>query len=381
MKVAILYDCMFPYTVGGAERWYVNVAERLHGEHEVTYVTLRQWDKGTKLSEPFEVVTVGPRLELYTESGRRKIGPPVRYGWGVFWHLLVRGGRYDVVHGASFPYFSVIGAWAALLFHRKTKLVIDWHEVWTLDYWQDYLGKLGGRIGYAVQQLCARLPDHNFVFSRKQGVRLPQEQLTYFTGEFVEGDRPAAAGAAPDPPHVVFAGRHIPEKRVTELPGAAKIALNDVPALRMTIFGSGPTSDSVAEQISVLDMGDRIDMPGFVAHDIVHDAMSRASCMVLPSVREGYGLVVVEAISMGTPVVVADGPDNAATELIEPGVNGFIAESSRTDHLAAAIVKAVKGGTALRESTWRWYGENRERLSIEDSIEKIAVLYAKLTGD
>src|SRR5262249_53168892 len=47
MRVCLVYDCLFPHTVGGAERWYANLAERLAAEgHEVTYLTLRQWPKG-----------------------------------------------------------------------------------------------------------------------------------------------------------------------------------------------------------------------------------------------------------------------------------------------------------------------------------------------
>ena len=51
-------------------------------------------------------------------------------------------------------------------------------------------------------------------------------------------------------------------------------------------------------------------------------------CLVLPSRREGYGLVVVEAAALGTPSVVVRGPDNAATELVEDGKNGFVAPSA-----------------------------------------------------
>ena len=47
MRICVVYDCLFPYTVGGAERWYRNLAERLAAEgHEVTYLTLRQWERG-----------------------------------------------------------------------------------------------------------------------------------------------------------------------------------------------------------------------------------------------------------------------------------------------------------------------------------------------
>ena len=45
MRVCVAYDCLYPYTVGGAERWYRNVALRLVAEgYDVTYLTMRQWD-------------------------------------------------------------------------------------------------------------------------------------------------------------------------------------------------------------------------------------------------------------------------------------------------------------------------------------------------
>jgi hypothetical protein len=46
--VCLTYDCLFPHTVGGAERWYRNLADRLAREgHDVEYLTLRQWDRGS----------------------------------------------------------------------------------------------------------------------------------------------------------------------------------------------------------------------------------------------------------------------------------------------------------------------------------------------
>jgi len=112
MRICLIYDCLFPYTVGGAERWYRNLGERLAAEgHEVTYLTLRQWKPGESAEvSGVRVVTAGPRMELYAAGGRRRILPPLVFGAGVLWHLLRHGGRYDVVHTASFPYFSLLAA-------------------------------------------------------------------------------------------------------------------------------------------------------------------------------------------------------------------------------------------------------------------------------
>ena len=85
MRICLVYDCLFPHTVGGAERWYRNLAERLAAEgHEVTYLTLRQWERSEPPEVPgVRVMAVGPRLGLYTRDGRRRIWPPLVFGAGV----------------------------------------------------------------------------------------------------------------------------------------------------------------------------------------------------------------------------------------------------------------------------------------------------------
>ena len=112
MRICLVYDCLFPHTVGGAERWYRSLAERLAADgHEVTYLTLRQWDRGDDPGvKGVDVRVVGPRMKLYSGPGQRRILPPLVFGVGVLWHLARHGRRYDVVHTCSFPYFSLLAA-------------------------------------------------------------------------------------------------------------------------------------------------------------------------------------------------------------------------------------------------------------------------------
>lgn len=378
MRVAIIYDCLFPHTVGGAERWCRALADRLSATHEVTYVTRRQWGEEGPGTE-FAVSAVSPGGELYTGSGRRRIWPPIRFGFGVFWHLLRRGGDYDVVHTASFPYFSLIGAWVALRLRRsRARLVVDWHEVWGLGYWTTYLGPAGGRIGHLVQKACVRMPDRSFTFSRMHAERLREEghtaPITQLTGEYA-GHADGARAAKTAEPLVVFAGRHIPEKRVPAIPPAIAAARDRLPKLRGLILGDGPDAERTRALITELGLDDVIEMPGRVSSEAVIDALARAGAMLLPSEREGYGMVVVEAVALDTPAIVVAGPENAATELVEPGVNGVIAPSADPADLADAIVAAIEGGAALRGSTRAWYESNRDRLSIESSLETVEAAY------
>jgi glycosyltransferase involved in cell wall biosynthesis len=301
-------------------------------------------------------------MPLYA-GARRRILPPLVFGAGVFWHLLRR--RYDVVHTASFPYFSLLAAGALRPF-RRFSLVVDWHEVWSGAYWREYLGPLGA-IGNLVQALCMRFPQRAFCFSRLHRERLHvRGPVTVLEGEY--------AGEAREPlpaePVVVFAGRHIPEKRVPALIPAVADARDSIPELRAEIYGDGPERPAVLAAIAGRDWASA---PGFVDAAEVDEALRRALCMVLPSRREGYGLVVVEASARGTPSVVVRGEDNAAVELVEDGENGVIAET--VDDLAAAIVRVWEAGEALRERTRAWYARNERRLSLAASVETVAATY------
>jgi glycosyltransferase involved in cell wall biosynthesis len=377
VRICVVYDCLYPHTVGGAERWYRNLSQKLaEAGHEVTYVTLRQWEAGLEPAfDGVRVVAVGPRLDLYA-GGRRRVGPPILFGLGVLWHLARHGRGYDVVHTASFPYFSLLAAglvrrWAGF------RLVVDWHEFWTRAYWREYLGPLAGRIGWAVQGLCVRISQRAFCFSRLHERRLREAGIR---GDVtvLEGQFQGAAADAPIPaePVVVFAGRHIPEKRPAALVPAVERARASIPELRAELYGDGPEREKVLALIAERGLAGVVDTPGFVDGSVVDEALARALCLALPSRREGYGLVVLEAMSRGTPAVVVRGDDSAASELIADGENGFAVRSASPEDLAGAIVRVHEAGDLLRASTLAWFKANEERLSLRSSLAVVLAAYA-----
>jgi glycosyltransferase involved in cell wall biosynthesis len=377
VRILIVYDCLFPHTIGGAERWYRNLAERLADEgHDVTYLTLRQWKRGERADfGGVRVVTGGPRMALYA-GARRRILPPLVFGIGVLWHLLRHGRSYDVVHTASFPYFSLL---AAGLLRRPARygLVVDWHELWSRDYWREYLGPLGGRIGWGVQGCGLRLRQQAFCFAQLTAARLRAEHVrgpvVVLPGEY------AGSLAMPQPraarPEVVFAGRHIPEKRVPALVDAFAALRERAPELRLTIYGDGPERGEVLARIDAHGLADVARAPGFVAAEEVEDALAHALCMVLPSRREGYGLVVVEAAARGVPSVVVADVDNAAVELVDEGENGFVAASASAEDLAVAILRVRAAGPELRARTAGWFARNAARLSLASSLDTVVAAY------
>jgi glycosyltransferase involved in cell wall biosynthesis len=378
MRICLVYDCLFPYTVGGAERWYRGLGERLAAAgHEVTYLTLRQWDRGEAPEVAgVRVLAVGPRLALYARGGRRRIIPPLIFGVGVLWHLLRHGRRYDVVHTASFPYFSLLAA-AMARRYRSYRLVVDWHELWSRSYWREYLGRIGGDVGWWVQRRCLAVRQQSFCFSELYARRLREEglngEVTALPGEY---DGPLA----PFPirmaePVVVFAGRHIPEKQVPAIPPAIARARQALPQLRAVILGDGPDRVATLGEVQRLGLDGVVELPGFVAVEAVEERLSTALCLLLPSRREGYGLVVLEAAARGTPSIVVAAPDNAAVELVEDGENGFISRSASPEDLAAAIVRVSDAGQELRTATSAWFARNAERLSLAHSLDIVLAAY------
>ena len=104
----------------------------------------------------------------------------------------------------------------------------------------------------------------------------------------------------------------------------------------------------------------------------------RASCTIVPSLREGYGIVVAESVSAGTPVVVANNAENLATSLIQTGVNGYVVDPTVVG-MAGGIVAVVRAGTPLRESAAAWGREHALTNSMHQSaLEMDARLSAHL---
>ena len=383
VRIAIVYDCLYPHTVGGAERWYRGLAERLALRHHVTYITRRQWSRVPDAPAGVRVVAVSSAAQLYTRSGRRSIIPPLRFGCGVLTHLLRHRRDYDVVHTCAFPYFPLIAAQLAAA-RGGPPVVADWLETWSDQYWRNYLGGLRGRVGAAVQRLCMHLTKQACVLSDLQAARLVEGgyrgEPIILRGVYAEQITPPA----PEPsrePLVVYVGRHIPEKRVCAIPAAIAAAREHIPDLRAIIFGDGPDRQRVVAEIQRHGLQDVIRCPGFVPWEEIDTALRRALCLLLPSEREGYGLVVVEAAARGTPSIVVRAPDNAATELVDHEENGLVADSAAPHALAAAIEAVHAAGPALGQRTRAWFAKNAPRLTLDTTISQLEDLYGTIVRE
>jgi glycosyltransferase involved in cell wall biosynthesis len=307
-----------------------------------------------------EVVAIAGRARLHDARGNRRLGPAIGFAAAVARHLLRHAGRYDAVLVSALPSLNVIAARLALT-GRRPVLCADFLELWRPEQWIEYSGPVVGRIARFLQRLAVRSSRLASCHSQMHARRLMDDGFrgspVVSPGLLHEGITADPSDQAGDPPTVVYIGRMIPDKQVETIPAAIAHARSSIPDLRAVLVGDGEQRATVEAEVSRLGLQDVIDVPGFVDDAALHRALRSAACLVNPSRREGYGLVVVEACAVGTPVVVVTAPDNAAVELVSPGVNGEIASSSRPEDLGNSIVSVVRAGPPLRRSAAAWYAQ------------------------
>jgi glycosyltransferase involved in cell wall biosynthesis len=374
-RIAVAYDCLFPYSTGGGERQYRAFAEELASRgHDVDYLTSTQWPGATPDEGSFTIVPVSGAISLYSPDGVRRIPAALRYAAGLFLGLARRRRRYEAVIVSGLPVFNVFATRLALL-GSGTKVVVDYLEVWHRPQWVKYSGRLTGTIAWMLQRAAILLTPIATCHSQLSATRLVREGLrsdpVVSPGLIDSAVEAAPVSPASDPPYVLYAGRHIPDKRVETLPAAVAVARRSVPDLRLVILGTGPSSPAIRSAVDRVNGAEWTEFPGFVDDAELEARMHGALCLVNPSRREGYGLVVVEANAHGTPVVLVADEGNASTELVEANVNGFVSPSADAHELADAIVRTARAGRRLRDSARGWYDDALRTRTISRTVEGI----------
>ena len=368
LKIAYVYDAVYPWVKGGVEKRIHEVSVRLADRgHEVHVYGMRSWD-GPALIERDGVMLHGvcPGEPLYSD-GRRRIPQALRFGSSVLRPLLSSG--VDVIDCQNFPYFSCFSAKAASVL-RAIPLVITWHEVWG-DYWYDYLGRRGA-FGKAVERLAAGLTDHNIAVSPSTARALAGLGVPVVPNG-IDLSRIAAIAPAAESSDVIFTGRLIREKNVDLLLRALVSVREEVGGLRALIVGDGPERPALEALARDLGLDDAVTFAGFLPrYDDVIAAMKASRVFVLPSTREGFGIAALEAMACGIPVVTVDHPGNATKDLVVPGVNGYCSGLSAGE-MGEGILAGLDRAAELQDGCLRTAGGYR--------WEEIAVRLEKIYND
>lgn len=144
---------------------------------------------------------------------------------------------------------------------------------------------------------------------------------------------------------LIFVGRLAPEKGVSYLLEA--MTRFNAEEVSLTIIGHGPLFYMLKEQAHELNISSQVDFIGHISHDKLGAYYANADILVLPSLSEAFGLVILEAQSYGVPVIATR--VGGIPDLVIDGRNGFLVEPRDSSDLAVAIEKFLNNSVNLCE--------------------------------
>jgi len=329
VKIALVYDAIYPYMYGGAERRYYELGRRLAREHEVHLIGWQFWPGPARTSsDGMQLIGVGKPASFYDRLGRRTLAEALKFALAVL--PACAGKDYDVLDCSSVPYLPVLSTRFA---RPRSNIAVTWHE-YMGERWGSYLGKRSIAAA-AIENACARVGRVRIAVSGFTARRLPGgTPPTVVVQNGVDLETIDAAEPAPGGPDVLFVGRLLPHKQV----GLALEAVRRLDAkVSFGIVGSGPEEERLQESASRLGLSDRVRFYGPLTDSkAVYAVMKSARLLVQPSEQEGESIVVKEAMACGLPCVVVDAEFSAAKDLVAEGENGFVVPG-RAEALAEAL--------------------------------------------
>jgi glycosyltransferase involved in cell wall biosynthesis len=348
MRIAFVYDGLYPYVKGGAERRFHELGRRLSDRHDVHFVSWQWWDGPARIrADGVTLHGVGRPPRMYGRDGKRTVREAAAFS-GRLVPVLLRE-RFDVIDCAATPYVPLYTTWLASRL-RRTRLVATWHEFWG-EHWKEYLpgrplvAVLAERIEAGSRRLGDQLVAVSEFTARRMG--LSDDRRLAVVGNGVALREIEAEPAVADAADIIYVGRLIDEKRVDLLLDAMHLLRDRFPTLRCEIVGDGPELMALRRRAADLDLAGRVDFRGPVPGSAVYGRIKSASVLVLPSIREGFGMTAAEAQACGTVPVVVRSVASAAPDLVRDGVDGVLVDAT-AEALADGIASVLNDAGRMR---------------------------------
>jgi len=351
MKVAHL-TTRYPPGPGGVERHVAELAPRLAARgHRVTVLTSDLYREFPLERLPATV----PRREATDFGDVRRL--PVWSLPGELHYPFFRGldraladTAPEVVHAHTFGTNQVA---VAGRYHRRTRtplvLTAHFHPIWSIEGgWLRhrirgfYDRRLASRVLADVDRLVVQTREEERLM-RALGIPLPPVEIIppgYTPRPAAAGDPPSFARAFDVAgPFLLFVGRLASNKGLLDLVESfARLARDDPTATLVLVGADGGMAAAVDTRARARGVAERVRRVGFVEDPALLAAAYReARALVLPSEYEAFGLVLLEALAEGTPVVASR--VGGIPEIVEDGGSGLLVPPRSPDDLYAALAR------------------------------------------
>ena len=377
MKIALVYDLIYPYSIGGVESRYFSLAKNLVLKgHEVHLFGVKMWPgkNNIKVTKNLYIHGVSRYSSKYSFKGNRKIFEPIKYSFSLFFELLKYD--FDIVDVTAFPYFPVFSCKLYSIL-RKKPLIITWHEVWD-EYWktQGFFTSLFGKI---IEKTVVKFSRNNICVSKLIAQRLnkigtKKKNITVINN-WIDLEEIKNANPFKQKYDIISVGRHLKHKNFDLLLKISSILVNDFPELKVLIIGEGPDTPSLLRMRKALNLEDNVDILSFTKEKKqMYRYLKSSKIFVLLSELEGFSIISFEAMATGLPVITLESKRNALTEFVKDEKNGFVCEKNEIEILHN-IKKALKQRKKLGKNALKF----TEGFGVKKQINKIEEQYKRVT--
>lgn len=373
MKILLVCEAVFPENKGGLERWMVWLAENLSKlNFEVEYINASGVNE---TREKVKYTSVKSKTWSYVGDGKRSIRQSIGFAFAI--RPLIRTSNPSVIYSVQAPIFSLFSL--ALWFRRPWMLIVEWIEIWSLEYWRKYLGYVLGTIGFYVQSLAQKVGDVRVVFSQRCLKQLGEHdnKNVLLPGLYMQSET-IKLNSFMQRENLLFLGRFVGEKQ----PLLALEVARELKKLGWTGFlnvvGTGPLAMNLKQEISKNGMHAFVNLIENATHIELGQCFSNTFLLLHPSKREGYGLAMIESAERGIPALLIDYPENASIDLNIP--SQIIATTEDPKILAKLAFGAYLNQEANYHSLKVWRHSTLPGMRAQKSVEKIVSLIHENIG-
>jgi glycosyltransferase involved in cell wall biosynthesis len=333
MKIAFVYDVAYPYVRGGIEkRDYVFAKHLVEDGHDVHMFTMNYWlPDEIMVAKGITYHGVCPAMDIYGKNGKRKLIEPLKFSIALMGKLFKED--FDVIECSAFPYFPVFVCALYGLIKRK-KVFITWHEYWG-KYWDEYLGGALGLAGKIIERLAVIASPNIITISQKTKRDLlkagvPERKIVVIENG-VSLEKIKAAPVSKETSDVIFIGRLMHHKNAELLVKAMKTVKERIPNVKCILVGTGPEEEKLLKLIKHSHLQNNVEIKSNIPTDDLFGLLKASKVFVFPSEREGFGITVLEAKAAGLPVITLNHENNAAVDLVNNEVDGYLCRKDVDD--------------------------------------------------